>query len=1045
MKRKGFFRKVSLFLAGVMAIGQLGIGNQAVVTANAEGTNKPFEIEINNGDFETKDETGWTISATDNGAGNANYGYKIKSDEWANNNKTYYLNYWNSGATDIDFSMSQVVTNLEAGEYKVTFDAEGEADQTADLKLFLNDTATDVTEISTTGWDNWTTYDSGSYTLSADGSLTIKIEGTVNPKEWGDLDNIKLYKLDGEPSGVVEPVEANILVKRVPGLSSDFIKGVDISTYVVQKDSGVVYKDFEGNEVDNAQFFELLKGAGINYVRIRVWNDPYMSVSENDAVIKYGYGGGNNDVLKAIQIGKLATDAGMKVLIDFHYSDFWADPGKQKAPKAWNGYSLDQTSAAVAEFTEESLYAIIDAGVDVGMVQVGNETNNGVAGITGFDNMCQVFNAGSAAVRTVSSAKYGDSSAIKVALHFTDPQKSGNYANIASKLNKNNVDYDVFASSYYPFWHGTTTSLTSQLKDIVDTYGKEVMVAEVSYAYTQLDGDGHSNTIRDGAVVDLPYAVSVQGQATAVREVINAVANIGSSGIGVFYWEPAWTPIEVYDAEAENATNVLESNKAKWEELGSGWASSFANEYDPDDAGKWYGGSAWDNQAMFDFNGNPLESLKVFRYVDTGTSVPVAVESIADAQATFTLGDEIVLPDTVSAVYNDSTTADIPVDWDAAQIAAIDSVGEHIVSGKAVFEENYYDAKCIVTILPVNLLSDGGFEAADYNLAWTVSGNGYSATDHKDRNSDYKSGKKAFHFYSANALNFNVEQTISLKAGIYAAYAYIQGGGSDGQEEVYLYANAGGETLKSNAGLMGYKAWENPAIEKIELKEDGAVTVGMYVNASAGSWGTMDDIYLYRIGDVEEDKDKDKEEDKDKDKDKDKEDNNDNTNKKKETLKLDYTKLTLAKGKSFQLRATLKNAVKGKKLKWKSSNSKVVSVSKSGKIKARKAGKSATITVTSANGTKALCKVKVPKKAIKSTKVKLNRSKATLKVGKTLKLKATIAPKKSTDNVTFSSSRKKVATVSSRGVVTAKKKGTAKITVKTTSGKKAVCKITVKK
>ena len=114
----------------------------------------------------------------------------------------------------------------------------------------------------------------------------------------------------------------------------DFLEGVDVSSYLSLKNSGVKYYDYGGNELGNVEYFTFLKSCGVNYIRLRVWNDPYDSDGN-------GYGGGNNDLASAITMGKWASEAGLKVLIDFHYSDFWADPAKQKAPKAWVEYSFE--------------------------------------------------------------------------------------------------------------------------------------------------------------------------------------------------------------------------------------------------------------------------------------------------------------------------------------------------------------------------------------------------------------------------------------------------------------------------------------------------------------------------------------------------------------------------------------------------------------------------------------------------------------------------------------------------------------------------------
>ena len=160
-------------------------------------------------------------------------------------------------------------------------------------------------------------------------------------------------------------------VEKVENLPSDFIKGADISTLIAQEESGVRYYDENGNEKD---LITILAENGVNYVRVRIWNNPYDDKG-------HGYGAGNSDLSKAIAIGKRATAAGMRVLVDFHYSDFWADPGRQVSPKAWANMTIDEKSKALYQFTKESLNTLRASGVDVGMVQVGNETtSSGMAG-----------------------------------------------------------------------------------------------------------------------------------------------------------------------------------------------------------------------------------------------------------------------------------------------------------------------------------------------------------------------------------------------------------------------------------------------------------------------------------------------------------------------------------------------------------------------------------------------------------------------------------------------------------------------------------------
>ncbi|MBN2222932.1 MAG: glycosyl hydrolase 53 family protein, partial [Vallitaleaceae bacterium] len=311
-------------------------------------------------------------------------------------------------------------------------------------------------------------------------NLTIHID--AQPNSYGYLDSVRLTKIDTieDPStpepNLPTPVDAPIYVERVNGLSSDFITGVDVSSVIALEKSGVKFFDTQGQESD---LFSVLKASGVNYIRVRLWNDPFNYEG-------HGYGGGNNDLATAIAIGKRATANDMKLLLDFHYSDFWADPAKQHAPKAWSSFTLEEKKVALYDFTKSSLQSLINEGVDIGMVQIGNETNSGMAGETNKENMATLMNEGSRAVREISSENQNTD--ILVALHFTNPEKANNLMNQAATLNQYSVDYDVFASSYYPFWHGTTANLTSVLSSIASTYNKKVMVAETSYAYTLEEG-----------------------------------------------------------------------------------------------------------------------------------------------------------------------------------------------------------------------------------------------------------------------------------------------------------------------------------------------------------------------------------------------------------------------------------------------------------------------------------------------------------------------------------------------------------------------------
>lgn len=470
-----------------------------------------------------------------------------------------------------------------------------------------------------------------------------------------------------------EPVKADVSVKAIQGLSDDFIGGMDVSSMLSLEESGVTFKNANGEVED---LFTLLKESGVNYVRLRVWNDPFTADGQ-------GYGGGNVNADRALTMAKRATAAGLKVLVDFHYSDFWADPSKQQVPKAWKSFEgdADKTADTVYDYTKQTLTTFKQAGVDVGMVQVGNETTAKIAGISGWDGMSKVFSAGSKAIREVLPEA-------KVVIHFTNPEKAGTYATYAKQLSNHNVDYDVFASSYYPFWHGTTENLTSVLKNVASTYKKDVMVAETSWAYTLDDGDDDSNTVPSKVTADnlKKYDISPQGQADEIRAVAEAVNNIGDNdgdgendGLGVFYWEPAWVPVGT--GGKDNAELV-----DTWNKYGGGWATEAAGEYDPNDAGLYWGGSGVDNQALFDFDGKALASLPTFKYIHTGAVTDHVFTKIDPVEITATDSDSIdaikaQLPSEVAAHYQDGVDETETVTWQSAALDWIRDAGTYTITG----------------------------------------------------------------------------------------------------------------------------------------------------------------------------------------------------------------------------------------------------------------------------------------------------------------------------------------------------------------------------
>lgn len=366
-------------------------------------------------------------------------------------------------------------------------------------------------------------------------------------------------------------------------IPASFKFGADVSTVLSEENSGVVYRNRDGEPTD---LFVLLKEAGWDTVRVRVWNDPF----DEDG---RGYGGGNCGAANAVEIARRCKEAGLSLIVDFHYSDFWADPAKQMSPKAWVTMDLTQKCSALYAFTTDALTQIAATGVDVWMVQVGNEINGGMAGEWSTNGRNQLMNAGSAAVRaTLPDAL--------VAVHFTNVSQSDAKKYIREVCEGDTpVDFDVMAYSYYSYWHGSLENLSELMADVRDNFGKDVFIAETAYPFTTNNLDTHPNSVPN-EWCDMKQDISRDGQAADFRETVETAVQAGA--LGVCYWEPAWIPVP---------GNSWEEQSKLWEQFGSGWASSYAGGYDPQDAGAWFGGCAWENQALFEVDGTPAWTLSL--------------------------------------------------------------------------------------------------------------------------------------------------------------------------------------------------------------------------------------------------------------------------------------------------------------------------------------------------------------------------------------------------------------------------------------------------
>ena len=363
------------------------------------------------------------------------------------------------------------------------------------------------------------------------------------------------------------------------------ILGIDVSTYLEELEHGAVYLDGATPMDPLDAFVE----NGVNWMRIRVWNDPKSEAGEP-------YLAGNNDIHEYIRLATLAKSKGYHLLMDFHYSDFWADPGKQMIPKAWRSYSIDEMADAVYQFTKDCLTAARDADVAPEMIQVGNEITNGMLWPVGklekpdgtrgnYDNFCRLVEAGCRACREVNPAA-------KIVLHLERSNDQAVYQEFFTKMQEAGIDYDIIGASYYPYWHGTPDELFENLNRCRH-FGKELMIMELGYGFTtkaySLDGT-ESRLVIDSERAYVPglteqYPMTPEGQAGYIRYIL---ARAREEGIGgVFYWEPLWIPGE-----------------------GICWASEAGQKYIHEEGKST--SNEWANQCLFDYEGRKLPAFDAF-------------------------------------------------------------------------------------------------------------------------------------------------------------------------------------------------------------------------------------------------------------------------------------------------------------------------------------------------------------------------------------------------------------------------------------------------
>lgn len=359
-----------------------------------------------------------------------------------------------------------------------------------------------------------------------------------------------------------------------------FFFGVDISSYPSLRQDGVSYFDIDGNKKD---LLTILNEAGITRLRMRLFVNPYSRE-------KMPYGGGNNSLELILPFAKEAQNAGFSLILDLHYSDFWADPGKQILPKSWQDLSYTALLAKIYEYTKKTLLTFNQNGVTFEYIQVGNEITNGILWphaklydegelvVGAYQKLAALLNEGLKAINEVSPHS-------KKVIHLDRGGDKTLYETWFKNMIKLLLPFDVIALSYYPYWHGTLLDLENTINYLKAHYNYEIIIMETSYAFSAKKDNAPFVVNETLMNKDLPYPFTVEGQ----NEYLKALFSLGYNTKihGIMYWEPAWllTPESTW-ATKEGMAYINETHK----ETGNEWA----------------------NQALFSFDGVALPSLYAY-------------------------------------------------------------------------------------------------------------------------------------------------------------------------------------------------------------------------------------------------------------------------------------------------------------------------------------------------------------------------------------------------------------------------------------------------
>ncbi|WP_167958472.1 glycosyl hydrolase 53 family protein [Anaerosporobacter faecicola] len=429
---------------------------------------------------------------------------------------------------------------------------------------------------------------------------------------------------------------------------AEFYKGMDISGLPELEAEAVKMKDLDGTVMEP---FELITKYGVNAIRLRLWNNPeYVEEAK-----------GFCNLTHTIAMAKRIKAHHLNFMLDFHYSDFWADPGKQVKPKDWENLSFDELEEAVYTYTRDTLLALQAEDVLPDIVQIGNEIRSGLLFPEGelpdYEHMVRLVNAGIRGARSVADAE-----TMKVMIHL---DQGGRFFYLKEWFDKSIetglLDFDIIGLSYYPFWHGTFHDLQQSLMNLIHTYQKPIMVVETAHAWRK----SSTGFIDESQEKIAGIAATPEGQQKVLDLVMNIVASIpGQMGCGVYYWEPLCIPVPGE----------------------GGWS---------------------DNMGLLNEEGRILPGIKSFGFTREQLRVgePAKVYEPEDIQ--ITVDEEPGLPEQLPVLFYDGTIQKKHVEWQIEQKQW--EMGEHRITGN--MDSIPFPVFCKVVVLKevpkeMNLLRD---------------------------------------------------------------------------------------------------------------------------------------------------------------------------------------------------------------------------------------------------------------------------------------------------------------------------------------------------